>query len=370
MARTWAITGPAKTALTNGVGEAAFTVTSQTATPMRGLIRIIPEGNATQEMFKVVGESTLDWGANETKQVTVQIDSKGAAVGSYVYSFAVVSETDPSELSDRISSSFDVTAAPVKKPFPVGALIGAIVAVLVIGGVIAFFLTRGGFEVPNLEGKSSQEAGELLDQEGLIVSKERTLDVDSEEAPGTVLGSEPPAGTKVDEGAEISLIVAALEVEDLSGLDALTARTQLEEFGLTVAPDVSASSDTFAEGLVAGQVPPPGPNGGDTITLTVSTGPETGAAIFLPNVVGQTLDAARALLRTADPTCEPNCVGEIYTQTIFDISVPSGTVRLQIPSSTVAFEPGNDISLQVTTVNWGWGIGDDICAFCDVVIDQ
>lgn len=143
MAKWWAITGPAKTELTNGVGEAAFTVTNVTATAVRGLVRVIPEGTAKPEMFKVVGESTLDWAPNETKQVTVQINGQGAPPGSYVFTFAVVSEADPSELSDRLSSAFDVGAAPSAKKFPIGILVGIVAGVLVIGGVLFWLLSRG-----------------------------------------------------------------------------------------------------------------------------------------------------------------------------------------------------------------------------------
>ena len=140
MAKWWAITGPAKTPLTNGVGEAAFTVTNVTATAVRGLVRVLPEGSAKPEMFKIVGESTLDWAPNETKQVTVQINGQGAPPGSYVFTFAVVSEADPSELSDRLSSAFDVGAAASGKKLPVGIIVGIVAGVLVIGGVLWWLL--------------------------------------------------------------------------------------------------------------------------------------------------------------------------------------------------------------------------------------
>ena len=140
MAKWWAITGPAKTPLTNGVGEAAFTVTNVTATAVRGLVRVLPEGSAKPEMFKIVGESTLDWAPNETKSVTVQINGAGAPPGSYVFTFAVVSEADPSELSDRLSSAFDVGAAASGKKLPVGIIVGIVAGVLVIGGVLWWLL--------------------------------------------------------------------------------------------------------------------------------------------------------------------------------------------------------------------------------------
>ncbi len=343
MARTWAITGPAKTELINGVGEAAFTITNQMATPMRGLVRIIPEGTATQEMFKVVGESTLDWGANETKQVTLQIDSKGAAVGTYVYSFAVVSETDPSELSDRISSSFDVVAPPVKKPFPVGALIGAVVGLLVVGGLIFFLLSRGGLEVPDLAGKTVQEAGELLTEEGLLVAEAVDLDAESDEDPGTVLDSDPPAGTSVEEGDEVTLVVAAGSIGDLVGSVATTAQEQLEAEGFTV--EVVQQASTDPAGTVVAQDPPPGPVApGQTIVLTVAI-PEPAVTIPMPGLIGQSEAAARTLLDSADPSCAPDCVGEILTQYVYEVG--NNEVTAQFPLEGELIAPGSPVFLTI-----------------------
>lgn len=165
MAKWWAITGPAKTQLTNGVGEAAFTVTNVTASAVRGLVRVLPEGSAKPEMFKISGESTLDWAPNETKQVTVQINGQGAPPGSYVFTFAVVSEADPSELSDRLSSAFDVTEQAAKKKLPIGILIGIIAGVLLIGGVLAWLLTRGGDDPSPVAASTATPATEAPSEE-------------------------------------------------------------------------------------------------------------------------------------------------------------------------------------------------------------
>lgn len=116
---TWAISGPDRTRLTHGSGEASFTVTNVTARAVRGHVIVSSAGAANTPMFKILGESPLEWAPNETKQVTVGVDVGRAAPGSYVYTVEVVSEQDSDERSDKLSSSFEVPpSAPPKRRTP------------------------------------------------------------------------------------------------------------------------------------------------------------------------------------------------------------------------------------------------------------
>jgi hypothetical protein len=61
--------------------------------------------------------------------------------------------------------------------------------------------------VPVLVGRSTSEAASILDDEGLEVGE--ITEVESDEAPGTVLEQSTESGTEADPGDEISLVVAA-----------------------------------------------------------------------------------------------------------------------------------------------------------------
>ena len=109
-------------------------------------------------------------------------------------------------------------------------------------------------------------------------------------------------GTKVRAGTGVALVVskgARIDIPDVIGSDEADARSELTEAGLKV--EIAAervTSSEYDKGQVVRQTPKSGGPAaeGDTVTLTLSKGPEM---IEVPDVVGDSVDDARRALEGA-----------------------------------------------------------------------
>ncbi|MDP1794774.1 MAG: Stk1 family PASTA domain-containing Ser/Thr kinase [Acidimicrobiales bacterium] len=116
-----------------------------------------------------------------------------------------------------------------------------------------------------------------------------------------VFAQDPPPGTPVDKGAEVTIRVSKglekVKVPSVVGKAEATARDTLEELGFTVVVDHQPSDDV-AKGLVSKQTPAANSelDSGASVTITVSSGEE---GVAVPNVVGKTEDDAADLLNNA-----------------------------------------------------------------------
>ncbi|MFD9322562.1 Stk1 family PASTA domain-containing Ser/Thr kinase [Streptomyces sp. NPDC060053] len=153
-------------------------------------------------------------------------------------------------------------------------------------------------KVPDVEGSRLDKAEELLKTDGLepgLVTQEFSDDV----IKGFVISTDPEAGTKRRAGTAVSLVVSKgspVDIPDVTG-DALDdAKAELEEAGLKVKVATGQVNSEFDKGLVATQTPEEGSEAaeGDTVTLTVSKGPEM---VEVPDVVGASVDDAKSLLK-------------------------------------------------------------------------
>ena len=94
---------------------------------------------------------------------------------------------------------------------------------VVVGAVAAFFLLGQGKKVvvPDVEGKPVAEAVAEMEDAGLEAKVEEA-DKDAEGDVGTVVKEDPPAGTEVNEGDDVTLDVIGepepVEVPDVVGL--------------------------------------------------------------------------------------------------------------------------------------------------------
>ncbi|MFF7869808.1 Stk1 family PASTA domain-containing Ser/Thr kinase [Streptomyces qaidamensis] len=152
--------------------------------------------------------------------------------------------------------------------------------------------------VPALAGRKLEEARDQLRQDGLepgMVTREFSEDVPR----GSVVSARPADGTKVRAGTAVELVVSKgspIDIPDVTGSDEADARSELTEAGLKVkiAPERVNSSE-YDKGQVVRQTPKSGGPAaeGDTVTLTLSKGPEM---VEVPDVVGDSVDdATRAL---------------------------------------------------------------------------
>jgi beta-lactam-binding protein with PASTA domain len=160
--------------------------------------------------------------------------------------------------------------------------------------------------VPEVVGVHEASATDLLESQGFVVG-EVTIDASTAETSGTVIGQRPVAGTALETGGIVDLVVAADAAQDtvgvavravpsVVGLTEEEAHEALVDAGLSVANvSTRAGSDDDA-GIVVEQDPAAGfdvevPDG---VSLVVSSGVPTE---LVPEVSGVVADDAEARLR-------------------------------------------------------------------------
>jgi eukaryotic-like serine/threonine-protein kinase len=155
-------------------------------------------------------------------------------------------------------------------------------------------------QVPNLTGRSPEEARQLLQEAGLAVAPEQgSEEVEDEEDIGKVVGQNPPPGTSVSKGTQVKLTVGKarekIAVLDFTGQKVDTAKSNLEDLGFEVA--VNEVDSDQPEGTVVDQNPKDGEHPpGTTVTLNVSKGPNQDQ-FQMPQIIGLTQQEAEAQLR-------------------------------------------------------------------------
>ncbi|MFJ3230261.1 Stk1 family PASTA domain-containing Ser/Thr kinase [Streptomyces sp. NPDC086787] len=120
-------------------------------------------------------------------------------------------------------------------------------------------------------------------------------------AKGQVIRTDPVAGTKRHAGSAIALVVSKgspVDVPDVTGDSLEDARRELTDAGLKVKVATGQINSEYDRGEVAEQTPAGDSEAaeGDTVTLTVSKGPEQ---IKVPDVVGDSVDDAHKALEKA-----------------------------------------------------------------------
>jgi serine/threonine-protein kinase len=124
----------------------------------------------------------------------------------------------------------------------------------------------------------------------------------SEDVPtGFVISTDPDGGTKRHAGSAVALVVSKgspVEVPEVTGASVEDATAELKDSGLKVKIASKQVNSEFDKGQVAQQSPDAGGEvaAGDTVTLTISKGPEM---VEVPDVVGDSVDDATKALEDA-----------------------------------------------------------------------
>jgi serine/threonine-protein kinase len=161
------------------------------------------------------------------------------------------------------------------------------------GSIVKVYLSLGPqqLKVPEAAGLSSQDARLLLLEVGLSPGEVRRFF--SNEPAGQVFALSAAAGSIVNQGSVIDILVSLGPLPEVAGLVAEDARDLLAELSLRV-KEVEVFSNVVPNGsivqLVQGKSPLPE---GGTVTLEISKGPEI---VIMPNVIGETIAAAKSLL--------------------------------------------------------------------------
>ena len=150
------------------------------------------------------------------------------------------------------------------------------------GDTITLSVSKGTTKVavPDVTGSDTATAKADIAQAGLTVGSVSEDDGTSGQSPGTVVSQDPSGGSSAAKGSSVSLIVAAqssgVDVPDVTGSDASTARSKLESLGFNVVSSGAESSQP--EGTVIDQTPGPGSTvtSGSTVTIIVAYPTGTG----------------------------------------------------------------------------------------------
>ena len=188
--------------------------------------------------------------------------------------------------------------------------------------------------VPNLVGKTEDEAAALLEEEKL--GKQMIGEENSTQEKGRISSQDIPAGTKVEQYTTIKYYISKgqqeITIPELSGQTGVDAQQALENLGLTVTvqKEYSEADDSgwplVEPGYVMSVSPEAGTSmkSGDSVTLTVSRGLDHGDTAQIPNVVGMTKnEALTALGKWVD----------IQVTEQQSAEVPAGQVISQDPSA-------------------------------------
>jgi serine/threonine-protein kinase len=170
-------------------------------------------------------------------------------------------------------------------------------------GTVTLRVSKATFTMPALTGKQRTDAVNDLIAVGLQDPNNGidNQEVDSDQPPGTVVGSNPAAGAQVPKaGQKVTLQIArqpSIAMPNVVGQESQTAQQLLQQAGFQVSVQ-SEQSDSVPTGRVTRT--DPGANTqvkrGSSVTMFVSTGPQT---VDVPNVVGQMQAQASQTLQQA-----------------------------------------------------------------------
>jgi len=195
------------------------------------------------------------------------------------------------------------------------------------GGVTAWLLTRG-VVVPDLTGKTVDEAVQALATSKLSLDQTKIKEVDSRpENSGKIVDQDPKPGTKAGSGQQIEITTGTrmIHMPTLTGHTLAEAQAIINQNGLSNPTVTTAASANYASGVVWDQSPQPGETtkGGSPVNLKVT--PQT---VPVPLVVGMMFPQAYQTLQRAG-LATGNTSGDINQRVASQIpasgAVPVGT---------------------------------------------
>jgi beta-lactam-binding protein with PASTA domain len=206
----------------------------------------------------------------------------------------------------------------------------------------------GQLTLRDLKGMSLGEARALLEKQGLRVRVSR---LQADQLRNEVLTQAPPAGTKIQRGDEVSLVVSrgptpsaptSAPVPGVVGLSASDAVAAIRDAGFE--PRTRLVTSSQPAGTVLEQKPPEGTDAekGSTVELQVAKARATPTAqrIEVPDVVGLSVSTARRELRSAG-----------LSVTVVEVASEgaAGTVVSQSPRAGAGLRKGGTVTLRVST---------------------
>ena len=242
---------------------------------------------------------------------------------------------------------------PEKKGMSWGALIGAALAILLVAGLIGFFMFNEDDETPQLVRvptllEMTQEQAEAWATKNNVQNfNVEPREVSDENQEGIVLEQDPAPGVDIDPATDPVTVIVGVAPEnvtvpeDLIGMTQEDAEAAVQDADLEVGEiSTEETDDESLVGTVQSSDPSPGTSvpPGTAVNLVVYGEPEN---ITVPDVLNQTRDEARDTLRDLGLEVE---VAEESSS-----SVDEGLVIRTDPRGGSSVEPGSTVTIVVST---------------------
>lgn len=237
-----------------------------------------------------------------------------------------------------------------RSPLP-GALLFSIIAVLIFCGGAGYFIKsvidpysdqdQTKLTTPDLVGKYySQVLSDPAYADFNIVEGEYVYN-ESIDA-GKIIEQTPEKNRKIDVGGTITVTISrgakTFQLPDYVNMEARQVKIELERLGITCVENTPEFNDDVPNGYVLRTEPAVGTSltAGDTVTLTVSKGPEV-VLVEMPDLMGRSESEALTLLEAAGLNWEP-VVYEEYDGTPGQVIYQSVEAHTEVEKgTTVAF---------------------------------
>jgi serine/threonine-protein kinase len=197
--------------------------------------------------------------------------------------------------------------------------------------------------VPQLAGKTVNDATAILAEHGLQLRIEEGVRVDPKVPAGHIITQEPQAGVSSRRERSVKVWVSAgprsTIVPALLGESERTGQLRLQQEGLELAATAVIRSADYPADVIVAQTPPPKSNA-PRVAVLVNRG-ERGATYVMPDLIGVNGDRAADLLRVR--AFRVAVVGDHPYP-----GVPAGIVLRQNPQAGFQISPGEPISLEVS----------------------
>lgn len=197
--------------------------------------------------------------------------------------------------------------------------------------------------VPDLVGRSVNEAAAVLSDLGLTLKIEEPPRIDARVPAGRIAAQEPPPGVLIRRQRSVKVWASAGPragvVPALVGELESTARARIEAAGLALAARAEVRTSQYPVGTVVAQIPPPGTRA-TAVAVLVNLG-ERGATYVMPDLIGTHGARVADLLRAHG----------FRITVVADYpypGMPPGFVLRQRPEAGFQIAAGEPISLEVS----------------------
>jgi serine/threonine protein kinase len=203
--------------------------------------------------------------------------------------------------------------------------------------------------VPDLTGKTPDQAGPILQQAKLRLGNVTTQPSEKQEDVGKILSQDPTPNSSATEDTAVNIVVggdlALKSVQDFTGKDFDDANKQLTAEGFQVkrvnVDSTQPKNQVVQQQPNGGQVAP-----GSTITLQVSNGPQD---ITMPDLTGMTEDQATQTLQ------QQGWSGKVQVQNVSFATVPPNTIVRTDPPKGSTISPDQTVTLTIYQNDNGGG---------------